>query len=98
VVTDAVKGVLGATVNMESQAAAERAALAECESKGGTACKTDVTYSNGCVAMVAGDSAYKASSAPTMNEAVAAATKICTAATTGCYLYYSDCSLPHRIQ
>lgn len=98
IATDPKKGVLGTAVNMESKAFAERAALAECKSKGGTACQLDVTYTNGCAAMVAGDAAYKASSASTMDEAVDAATKICTGMSTGCHVYYSACSLPRKVR
>lgn len=98
IVTDPTKGILGTAVNMESQASAEHAAFAECKSKGGTACKLDVTYTNGCAAMVAGDAAYKASSAATMDEAVASATKICSGKSAGCHVYYSACSLPRRVQ
>jgi Domain of unknown function (DUF4189) len=82
---------------MENKGLAEQAALAECKAKGGTACRLDVTYTNGCAAMVAGDAAYKVSSAATMDEAVGAATKICSSASTGCHIYYSACSLPRRV-
>jgi hypothetical protein len=96
VATDAKKGVLGTAINMASQAAAGEAALADCKAKGGTECQIDSTYTNGCVAMSAGDTAYKAKSGPTMDAAVKAATEICNAATSGCHIYYSACSLPRQ--
>lgn len=98
VATDSKKGVLGTAINMDSQAAAGQAALADCRAKGGTDCEIDATYTNGCVAMAAGDTAYKSKAGPTMDAAVKGATEICSAATTGCHVYYSACSLSKQVR
>ena len=98
IATDAVKGSLGTAVNMSSSNEAEEVAMADCRAKGGTQCKIDVTYVNGCAAMVAGDTGFNVHGAPTLNEAIQQAMNTCTASTTHCRVYYSACSMPVRIQ
>ena len=96
--TDSVKGSLGTAVNMPSQSQAEQAAFAGCQAKGGTACKQDIAYLNQCAAMVVGESGYNTKAGARVADAVQAAMKVCSAATTHCHVYYSACSLPVRIQ
>ena len=79
---------------MLSQSQAEQVAMATCQTKGGTTCKHDIWYSNQCVAMVAGDTGYNTKAGATINDAVQAAMKVCSAATGHCRTYYSACSLP----
>lgn len=98
IATDAVKGSLGTSINMSSQNEAEQAAIVDCQAKGGTQCKIDVSYGNGCAAMVVGDTGYNVHGAATLAEATGLAMKTCTAATSNCHVYYSACSPPVQVQ
>jgi hypothetical protein len=98
IVTDPVKSILGTAVNMTSKSQAEKAAFAECQSKGGTTCKLDIAYLNECAVMVAGNTGYNTKAGATINDAAQAAMKVCNAATSNCHSYYTACSLPVRIQ
>jgi len=99
IVTDPVKSNLGTAVNMTSQSEAEQAALADCQGKGGTACKQDIAYRNQCAAMVVGDTGYDTKAGATVNDAVQAAMKVCnTVPGDHCHSYYTACSQPVRIQ
>ena len=99
IATDSVKGTLGTATDMPNRENAERAAIKDCQTKGGMQCKLDVSYSNGCAAMVVGDGGYNSNGAATVDAAVQLGMKVCTSAGhTKCHLYYSTCSLPVRIQ
>jgi hypothetical protein len=98
IATDPVKGTLGTAVNMLSRDQAEQTAFAACQAKGGTACKQDIAYLNQCAAMVVGDTGYNTKAGASVDAAVQAAIKVCSAATDHCHVYYSACSLPVRIQ
>lgn len=99
IATDSVKGTLGTAKDMPNRENAERAAIKDCQMKGGTQCKLDVSYSNGCAAMVVGDGGYNSNGAATVDAAVQLGMKVCAnAGHTKCHLYYSACSLPVRIQ
>ena len=99
VATDSIRGSLGTATGMPSRGNAERAAIADCQAKGGTQCKLDVSYGNGCAAMIVGDGGYNSNGAATVDEAVQLGMKICAnAGHANCHVYYSVCSLPQRIQ
>jgi hypothetical protein len=98
IATDSAKGILGNATDMANKSDAERTAMANCEAKGGTQCKVDVSFGNGCAAMVSGDSSYNVQGAPTLDEATQVAMKTCNKATSHCHVYYSACSLPVRIR
>jgi len=98
IATDPIKSILGTAVDQESQFQAEQAAFADCQSKGGAACKKDIWYVNQCVAMVVGETGYNTKAGATINNAVQAAMNVCSAATGNCHVYYTACSLPVRIQ
>jgi hypothetical protein len=98
IATDSAKGSLGTATDMANQDEAEQMAMTSCRAKGGTQCKVDVSYGNGCAAMVSGDTGYNVHGAATLNEATQLAMQTCTKATTHCHVYYSTCSLPVRIQ
>lgn len=74
--------------------AAELLALDDCKSKGGTNCTVAISYGNGCVAMVFGDSLLTTGSGGTKEEAENKATHSCSSGDTNCRVYYSACSLP----
>lgn len=87
-----------ATPPMESKRAAERAALAECKSKGGTGCKVVMSYINSCAALVWGLEYRTGAYGATVQEAAAIATQRCAQKTEDCQVFYSACSLPERIR
>jgi hypothetical protein len=99
IATDSMKGSLGSATDLPSRDEAERAALADCQAKGGSQCKLQVSYGNGCAAMVAGNKEFNVNGAATLDEAVRIGMKMCAkAGDSNCHVYYSACSLPIRIQ
>lgn len=98
IVTDSVKGSLGAVTGLPSKGDAQRTALTDCANKGGLACNIDVVYGNECAVMVVGKSGYNFAADASMDKATESAMQTCSAADTNCHVYYSDCSLPIRIQ
>lgn len=99
VATDGVKGSLGTITGASSRTEAEQEAMADCQSKGGLRCKVDVSYSNGCAAMVVDDDGYNVESDATTDKAVQSSMNACSkAGRTNCHVYYSACSMPVQIQ
>jgi hypothetical protein len=98
IATNSAHGSAGAGFNQPNREAAEQAALAECQSNGGSACKVEISYGNACVAMAAGDTGHNAKAGPTIENASQAAMKVCSDADTNCRVAYTSCSLPVRIQ
>ncbi|WP_333680349.1 DUF4189 domain-containing protein [Dyella sp.] len=97
--TDGVRGVLGANTGMSSKAAAEQGAMADCANKGGSLCRVQVSYANGCGVVVVGNPGFNAGNAATIDDAAREGMKVCKeAGATDCHVYYSACSLPQRIQ
>ncbi|WP_179235914.1 MULTISPECIES: DUF4189 domain-containing protein [Burkholderia] len=93
------KGILGASKDQPDRALAEVAALRDCRLKGGTDCTLQISYGNGCVAMVVGDRAMNMNSGITDDDAAQKGLEMCRAAgDSNCRVYYSACSLPQRIQ
>jgi hypothetical protein len=93
------KGILGVSNNLPSERQAAQAALADCQSKGGTTCKLESTYGNACDAMIVGHPGYAIAAGASENEAIQKAMKMCTdGGDANCHVYYSACSLPQRIQ
>jgi hypothetical protein len=99
IATDAKHGALGAVTDLPSQIEAADAAIAACQSKGGSDCKIQITYDNECAAMVVGDRVFDVTADTTVDKAVQAGMNSCSAANDHtCHVYYSACSLPVRIQ
>lgn len=99
IATDGYGGSFGASTNLTTKKGAENAALADCRSKkGSNSCKVELWYTNQCAAMVMGDTGHNAKAGLTIDLAIQAAMKVCSAADTHCYAYYTGCSLPVRIQ
>lgn len=95
IATDGVKGVLGTATGEADQSEAEQKALAQCHTKGGSACKIQTSYANGCAAMIVGNNGFSTAIGSTIEEAVSKGTKICRSdGDTNCHVYYTDCSLP----
>lgn len=92
------KGVLGVATNSVSKQMAEQEALNDCQSKGGTECKIEASYGNGCASVAAGHPGYAVNTAATQAQAVQDAMSACTSAGyTNCHVIYTGCSLPKRI-
>lgn len=98
IATDATKGALGTSVGAATAVEAESRAMGDCQAKGGTACDVQVSYRNGCVAMVVGDKRMATRGAPMKDSAERQALAKCSEEDTNCHVYYSACSLPQRIQ
>ena len=98
IATDGPGGSFGASADMPDRSSAENKALADCHSKRGATCAIETWYSNGCAAMVIGDNSHISNNASTLNEAIQMGMKKCNATDANCHVYYSDCSLPVRIQ
>jgi len=93
------KGSLGAVNNLTSASQAEQAALEDCRSKSGTACKIEISYRNQCAAMIVGHPGYSIALGSTLDDAVHKGIKMCVdAGDSNCHTYYSACSLPVQIQ
>jgi len=99
IATDFAHSSAGASVNQASREAAEQAAIANCQSNGGSTCKVELWYTNQCAAMAVSDTGHNAKAGATSDAASQAAMKVCSeAGDTNCRVYYSACSLPQRIQ
>lgn len=97
--TDGPSGSFGAATNMPNQSDAEGAALTNCRSKKWSSnCKVELWYINQCAAMVVGDAGHNAKAGTTPTAATQAAMKVCNSEDNHCFVYYTGCSLPTRIQ
>ncbi|WP_071924973.1 DUF4189 domain-containing protein [Luteibacter rhizovicinus] len=97
IATDTTKGIMGTSTDKVSWSAAEAAAIADCQSKGGASCKVEISYANGCVAMVFGDSYKNSKGGPNEAEAEKRAMDQCNTEDKNCHVYYSACSLPIEV-
>ena len=95
--TDGPSAALGASVGMPNKRKAEKFALAQCREKGGKNCEIDMTFYNQCAVLVTGDRVYNTSHAATVEEASRLGIAECEREDVNCRVYYSDCSLPVRI-
>lgn len=99
IATDFAHSSAGASVNQPNRKAAKQAAIANCQSNGGSACKIETWYSNACAVMVVGDKTHISVSAATIGDATQEGMKTCAKdGDTNCHVYYSACSMPVRIQ
>lgn len=96
IAADGKNAILGTATGMASKRKAQKAALLQCRSKGGLACKVDMAYYNQCAVLVTGDKQFIVQVAATVNEATKLGMKACGMADTNCRIYYADCSLPQR--
>jgi hypothetical protein len=89
----------GIVTDRLSKADAARLAVAECNNRGGGACRVDRTFMNQCAAVIAGERSSASANAPTEEEAIKMGTEACMSnGEASCRVYYSGCSLPARIQ
>ncbi|MHB1057819.1 MAG: DUF4189 domain-containing protein [Rhodanobacter sp.] len=91
------KGILGTSSNLPNPEQAKQAAIMDCQAKGASTCKIEISYGNQCVAMIVGHPGYSIAVGPTANDAEQSGMKMCSdGGDTNCHVYYSACSLPIR--
>lgn len=98
IATDGIRGTLGTASDMQTKANAEKAAIKDCQNKGGTQCVLNVSYGNACGAMFVGDHGFSVNTGDTMDEANNAARQACSAKDQNCHAYYSNCSKAALVQ
>lgn len=94
IATDIPHSAAGAAVDEKDEQAAIDGALKNCRSNGGVACKVEISYSNGCAALVLGRDGHKTKAGSAIAEEKARAMNVCNAADKGCSVYSTGCSLP----
>lgn len=95
---DGTAGSVGMVTNLQSRRRAEQSALADCQAKGGKNCKLEVSYANGCAAVVAGDHRHNSTDGATLEEAIQRGMKICVADDTNCRAIFTSCSPAAQIE
>lgn len=95
---DQTNGGVGTSVSMNSKRKAEKAALLDCQGKGGSACRIGLAYHDQCAVIAWGDTQLSMLGAKTIKEAEGVAMAECEQRTDNCRVYYADCSYPERIQ
>ncbi|MFC5740020.1 DUF4189 domain-containing protein [Dyella tabacisoli] len=90
---------IGISVGKRNKQEAENIALAECQRKGGQACKVGITYANQCAAIAWGDTGYDTATASTLDHAKKAAVESCSSRGYGnCDVYYAECNFAERVR
>jgi hypothetical protein len=92
VATDSHSGAIGTSVDNITSMEAEDSALLNCKQKGGTACEVDISYRNGCVARVVGETTMITRGAETLSGAEKLGMAKCATENKDCSVYYSACS------
>lgn len=96
---DPVSGKTAVAGNKRNQKQAESEAVASCTKKGGSNCKVTVSYGNQCGVLAWGNNWTVSRSAPTLEEASKQALDQCQRDIgAACEVFFSDCSLPVRVQ
>ena len=73
--------------------------MAICRQKGGGACKLEISYANQCGVIVWGNNWAVAKFAATLEQATELALNQCNRDSGGtCEVFFSDCSMPVRVQ
>lgn len=98
IAVDSASGKTGVVGSMSSRKKAEKGAIAQCKSKGGSDCQVKISYGNQCGVIAWGNNKIATASAGSIEEASDQALGICRReAGTECEIFFSDCSLPKRI-
>lgn len=94
------KGNFGINANSASKSASVSDAIEECKARKGDGCKVVTTYKNQCAAVVASTVQSSVVNAESMEIAISNGMKNCRSKSNGedCWVYYSGCSLPARIE
>lgn len=93
-------GGFGVSSDMKSRRSAEKAAVKECvDTGGGDLCKAEpFAYHDQCAVIAWGDRGYVIRSVETLDRASEVAMQQCNERTLNCIIFYSNCSLPVRVQ
>lgn len=90
--------VMGVSTDAKSERAAKKAAIEDCLSRGGANCRIGLVYRSQCAAAVASTKQTFLQGAAYEEDAQRMAMERCTATGEKCWIYYSGCSLPVRVQ
>lgn len=91
---DRAKGILGVSVQNQTEAKAWQAAEDSCHAKGGVNCEHFRSYVDKCVAVVNEQNGSVTNFGKTQEEAIKKAMKMCSKESSDCEVFYSACSLP----
>lgn len=94
------KGNYGVSGQFDSEKLAKKAAIKDCENAGGGGCRIRIAYHNQCAAIVASEKGRTfLQTAAYENEAKEIASNRCADENGkhACWVYYSGCSLPVRV-
>jgi len=83
---------MGVSKDQRSPDASVNAAISDCKSKGGVNCRIEISYGNGCVAMVFGNALKNTAGGKTIEAAEGKAMSECAKDDVNCHVYYSSCS------
>lgn len=98
IAVDSATGKTGVVGSMSTRKKAEKGALAQCKSKGGGSCQVKISYANQCGVIAWGNNQIATASATSVEAASEQALAICKRqAGSECEIFFSDCSLPERI-
>ncbi|BEG75212.1 DUF4189 domain-containing protein [Achromobacter xylosoxidans] len=96
---DAVTGKVGVAGSRKSRQQAEDDSVAFCAKKGGGDCRVQVSYANQCGVIVWGNGIAVSRFAPTLEAATDMTLAECKRESGGaCEVFFSDCSMPVRVQ
>lgn len=96
---DAVSGKVGVAGSRTSRQRAEDDSVAQCAKKGGGDCRVQVSYANQCGVIVWGNGIAVSRFAPTLEAATDMTLAECKRESGGaCEVFFSDCSMPVRVQ
>lgn len=99
IATSSSMGDTGTVVGQDSRREAERIALQRCGAQDGIPdCKVRLSYRDSCAAIAWGGGRIGMASAPSIEEASLKALVECYKKGRECKTYYTECSLPERIQ
>lgn len=97
IASDGKRGAVGAVTSQASKNDARKAAIAECEARGGHNCKVETTYRNQCLVVVSGRSKSNNVTAESIERATQIGMESCEKREdSNCRVYYSGCSFPER--
>lgn len=100
---DQPSGKIGVATSMTSKRKAEKVALQDCQTRGGSNCKVILAFTNQCGAIASGKDptgGYVITSAGGVNATVAKhfAMELCGQKTTACEIFLSECSYAEQVQ
>ena len=98
IVIDSATGGAGTVTDRDTKSDAIRDATRDCESRGATGCKVEMTYYNQCAAVAWGVGGHGIARGPDKSKAEDDAMLSCDESASQCKVVYSGCSLARRVQ